>query len=63
MQEQVASFLSFQIRRSTESGDAELAMAQLRQYLEMERAAKVASSELSEGTNVRRLPARLRSVN
>jgi hypothetical protein len=63
MQEQVASFLSFQIRRSTESGDAELAMAQMRQYLELERAAKVASTELGASTNVRRLPARLRSVN
>jgi len=63
MQEDIASFLSFQIRRSTESGDTEQAMAQLRQYLELEREAKSSSATSgSEPSNLRRFP-HLRAVN
>jgi hypothetical protein len=40
MQEEVASFLAFQIRRATEKGDTEQAMAQMRTFLELEREAK-----------------------
>lgn len=50
----VANFLSFQIRRSTENGDTEEAMAQLRRYLELERESKLGTQE--ESSNVRKLP-------
>lgn len=45
MPEEIASFLRYQIRRSTERGDSENAMAQLRQFLEREREAKAAALE------------------
>jgi hypothetical protein len=63
MQDEIASFLSFQIRRSSESGDTEQAMTQLRQFLELERESKCSSMERGqEPANVRKFPG-LRAVN
>ncbi len=63
MQDDIASFISFQVRRSAENGDVEQAMAQMRRFLELERESK---SEINEGGSepqmVRRLPG-LRVVN
>ncbi|MGH9551507.1 MAG: hypothetical protein ACRD3W_19125 [Terriglobales bacterium] len=64
MHEELTSFLQHQIRRSTDSGDTERAMMQLRQFLEMERQAKCDGAESSgeRMSNVRKFP-RMRSIN
>lgn len=55
---ETSSFLNTQIRRSTKSGDTEQAMAQMRRFLELERATR--KSPLAKATerfsNVRKLP-------
>ena len=55
---ETSSFLNTQIRRSTESGDTEQAMAQMRRFLELERETRM--SALAKATesfsNVRKLP-------
>jgi hypothetical protein len=55
---ETSSFLNIQIRRSTESGDTEQAMAQMRRFLELER--EIRNSALTKATesfsNVRKLP-------
>jgi hypothetical protein len=57
MQDDIASFLSFQVRRAGESGDSEATLAQLRNFLELERQAKLDSIEsASDKGNVRTLP-------
>jgi len=61
MQEEVASFIAFQVRRATEHGDTELAMTKMRQFLELEREAK-SSQPGSDSSNVRRFPA-LRGIS
>jgi len=56
MPEEIASFLRHQIRRSTECGDSEQAMAQLRKFLELEREAKAGALEgSSEPARINRL--------
>jgi len=63
MQEEVISFLAFQMRRSSESGDNASAAAQLRQFLELERESKVRAMDSDQdGRNVRRFPG-LRSIS
>lgn len=63
MQEEIASFISAQVRRSTESGDMEGAVERLRQFLELERESKMTSLEArQEPRKVRAFPA-LRAVN
>jgi hypothetical protein len=63
MQEDVVSFLAFQMRRGTESGDNEAAMQKLRQFLELERESKLRGLDSEQdGGRVRRLPG-LRAFN
>jgi hypothetical protein len=58
MQEEIASFLRYQIRRSTECGDTEKAMSQLKQFLEREREVKAAALDSApEPAKIRRLRA------
>jgi hypothetical protein len=59
MQEEIASFLRHQIRRSTECGDTEKAMAQLRLFLERER--EVKANTLDGATEPAKI-SRLRAV-
>ncbi|HEY9773474.1 MAG TPA: hypothetical protein V6C81_06665 [Planktothrix sp.] len=57
MQDDLASFLSFQIRRAAQSGDADAAQAKLKQYLELERQAIANRCQpASELSNLRTLP-------
>ena len=56
MFQDVASFLTFQIRRSTENGDTEQAMAQLKRFLELEREMKLGAQDSLGANNLRKLP-------
>ena len=55
--QEVADFLSFQVRRSTESGDSEAALDTMKKFLELEREAKLVPSPSSdEASNVKLFP-------
>lgn len=63
MQDEIASFLSFQVRRSTESGNAELAMAQMQRFLELERESKARLADGGADQNSVLILSRLRAIN
>ena len=58
MVQEISSLLSRQVRRSTESGATDEAMARMRRYLELEREIKKSAiHRASDGfSNVRKLP-------
>jgi Flp pilus assembly protein TadD len=56
MFQDVSSLLNFQIRRATENGDSEEAMAQLRRFLELERESKLRAQDGQGASNVRNFP-------
>lgn len=56
--QETSSFLNIQVRRSTESGDTEQAMAQMRRFLELERETRMSAINRANErfSNVRKLP-------
>jgi len=54
---QIQDLLKSQIKRSTEAGDSEEAMAQLKRFLEMERQHKKPENERNQIQNLRTFPA------
>ncbi len=57
MQEEMANFLTFQMRRAAQTGDSVAAMDQLQKFLELERRSKSARlDQAADLSNVRTLP-------